>query len=86
MGDTERINALVVMTDGRENNSATSLEALIRKLQKNSPVQMVVFCVAYGGDADLWTLEQIAESTGGQVRQGDLETIEDLYQVLSTYF
>jgi Ca-activated chloride channel family protein len=86
LGDRERINALVVMTDGRENNSYTSLNALVRKLRSDSPVRTVVFCIAYGSDADLWTLQQIAESTGGQVREGDLETIEDLYEVLSTYF
>ena len=32
------------------------------------------------------TLRAIAEPTGGQVREGDLETIRDLYQILSTYF
>jgi len=31
-------------------------------------------------------LRQIAEPTGGQVRSGDLETIRDLYKILSTYF
>ncbi|MFC2036739.1 VWA domain-containing protein [Chloroflexota bacterium] len=86
LGDTERINAVVVMTDGRENNSYISLRNLVQELRQDSRVPVVVFCIAYGDDADLRTLEIIAESTGGQVREGDPETIRDLYKILSTYF
>jgi Ca-activated chloride channel family protein len=86
LGDTERINAVVVMTDGRENNSYISLRNLVEELRQDSRVPVVVFCIAYGDDADLRTLEIIAESTGGQVREGDPETIRDLYKILSTYF
>jgi Ca-activated chloride channel family protein len=86
LGDSERINAIVVMTDGMENNSRTSLRRLVSDLEQNYPVQVVVFCIAYGDDADMETLRRIAEPTDGQVREGDPETIQDLYKVLSTYF
>ena len=86
LGDTERINAIVVMTDGQENNSRVGLDALVRRLEQESPVPVVIFCIAYGRDADMVTLRAIAEPTGGQVREGDLETIRDLYKILSTYF
>jgi Ca-activated chloride channel family protein len=86
LGDTERINAIVVMTDGRENNSRVSLRRLVSELSTDSPVPVVVFAIAYGQDADMATLEMIAEPTGGQVRRGDPETIRDLYKILSTYF
>jgi len=86
LGDTERINAVVVMTDGRENNSWIDLRNLVQELRKDSGVPVVVFAIAYGQDADMEVLRIIAESTGGQVREGDLETIEDLYKILSTYF
>ena len=86
LGDAERINAIVVMTDGRENNSWISLRNLVNELRKDSGVPVVVFAIAYGQDADMDVLRIIAESSGGQVREGDLETIEDLYKVLSTYF
>jgi Ca-activated chloride channel family protein len=86
LGDTERINAIVVMTDGRENNSRVSLRRLVSELSADSPVPVVVFAIAYGQDADMGTLEMIAEPTGGQVRRGDPETIRDLYKILSTYF
>ncbi len=86
LGDTERINAIVVMTDGQENNSAISLRQLVRELSQDAQVPVVVFSIAYGADADMDTLREIAEPTGGQVRTGDLETIRDLYKILSTYF
>jgi len=74
------------MTDGQENNSNTSLGRLVSELEQNYPIQVVVFSIAYGDDADMDTLRWIAEPTGGQVRSGDPETILDLYRVLSTYF
>jgi Ca-activated chloride channel family protein len=85
LGDTERINAIVVMTDGRENYSSISLRSLVRELE-NADVPVVVFSIAYGQDADMQTLQAISEPTGGAVREGTLETIRDLYKILSTYF
>ncbi|HSJ59136.1 MAG TPA: VWA domain-containing protein [Anaerolineae bacterium] len=86
LGDSERINAIVVMTDGQENNSNISLRSLVRKLEEQAAVPVVVFCIAYGDDADITTLRSIAEPTGGQVFEGDLDTIRDLYKIISTYF
>jgi Ca-activated chloride channel family protein len=88
LNDTERINAIVVMTDGQENNSYTSLGQLVRQIQAGNRegARVVIFCIAYGSDADMDTLQQIAEASGGQVRIGDVETIRGLYKILSTYF
>jgi Ca-activated chloride channel family protein len=86
--DTERINAIVVMTDGKENNSYTDLGQLVREIKQGnqSGVPVVIFCIAYGSDADMNTLQSIATASGGQVRTGDPETIRNLYKILSTYF
>jgi Ca-activated chloride channel family protein len=88
LNDTERINAIVVMTDGQENNSYTTLNQLVRHVEEGNRtgVPVVVFSIAYGSDADMRTLEQIATASGGQVRIGDVETIRGLYKILSTYF
>jgi Ca-activated chloride channel family protein len=86
LGDTERINAIVVMTDGKENASSISLRRLVRELTQDSPAETIVFCIAYGDDADMNTLRAIAEPSGGTVLKGDLETIRELYKILSTYF
>ena len=85
-GDPERINAIVAMTDGRENNSYISLRTLLSRIERGSAVPVVVFCIAYGEDADLDMLESMAEPTGGQVLQGDPATIRQLYKILSSYF
>ncbi|MGQ9493587.1 MAG: VWA domain-containing protein [Anaerolineae bacterium] len=86
--DHERINAIVVMTDGKENDSQISLRDLTARLRRGneSGLPVVVFCVAYGDDADMVTLERISTVTGGQTRRGTPETIRELYKLLSTYF
>ncbi len=86
LGDTDRINAIVAMTDGRENNSTISLHTLLRRLEREAQVPVVIFCIAYGQDADMEMLQAIVEPTGGRVYKGDLETIQNLYKILSTYF
>jgi len=88
LNDRERINAIVAMTDGLENNSRISLRELTQTMQAGNErgVPIVVFCIAYGDDADYSTLEALAEATDGQVRTGDLESIRQLYKILSTYF
>lgn len=88
LNDPERINAIVVMTDGKENASGLSLRQIVAKLQQGNQrgVPVVVFGVAYGDDADLSALQAMAEATNGQVYRGTVETIKGLYKILSTYF
>jgi Ca-activated chloride channel homolog len=86
-GDPERINAIVAMTDGRENASMVSLRQLADEIrQGNQKVPVVIFCIAYGKDADYNVLQTIADASGGQVREGNEETIRELYKILSSYF
>ncbi len=88
LNDKERINTIVVMTDGRENHSRTTVNALVEKLrrQNKTDLPIVVFCIAYGRDADFQMLEQLSSAGGGFTRRGELETIKELYKTLSTYF
>jgi Ca-activated chloride channel family protein len=88
MGDAERINAIVVMTDGQENNSRIDLGALVTRIQDGNQVgvPVIVFCIGYGDDADEDVLRLLAEASGGQYFRGDLETIRRLYKILSAYF
>jgi Ca-activated chloride channel family protein len=88
LNDPERINAIVVMTDGQENASHISVWDLTDRMQRGNQTgpPVVVFAIAYGRDADYGTLEQLAQATGGQAREGTVETIRELYKILSTYF
>ncbi len=86
-GDPERINAIVAMTDGRENASMISLRQLVDEIRAgNQKLPVVIFCIAYGRDADYNVLQSIADASGGQVREGNEETIRELYKILSSYF
>ncbi len=88
LDDKERINAIVVMTDGLENNSRITLSRMVNTLRNGNQtgVPVIVFAVAYGKDADYSTLRALSDATGGQTREGTLETIRELYKILSTYF
>lgn len=88
LNDGERINAIVAMTDGKENSSMVSLQQLTRRLeaQAGTDLPVVVFCIAYGRGADYSALSALAEASGGFAREGDTATIQELYKILSTYF
>jgi len=88
LDDSERINAIVVMTDGRENASRTRWQTLAQEITatQNGETPVLVFCIAYGRDADYRVLQAFAEAGGGFASEGDLETIQALYETLSTYF
>jgi Ca-activated chloride channel homolog len=60
------INAVVLLTDGRNEDDGISLENLLPRLRTelgDDPVRL--FAIAYGDDADLGVLRRIAETTGG---------------------
>lgn len=84
----DRINAIVAMTDGIENASHLNLSQLTDKVRRGSQtgVPVLIFCIAYGGDADLRTLTGLADASGGFARRADPDTISRLYRILSTYF
>lgn len=88
IGDTEAINAIVVMTDGHENNSQRSLAELRRRWESDEGqgVPVVIFTIAFGDNTDEKLLQRMAEIGGGQFRRADETDIEELYKIISTYF
>ncbi|MCU0265250.1 MAG: substrate-binding and VWA domain-containing protein [Actinomycetia bacterium] len=67
--DTDRINAIVVLTDGRNEYPAdNNLSSLLRDLEGESlDTSVRVFPIAYGEDADLEALTAIAEASQAAV-------------------
>jgi Ca-activated chloride channel homolog len=65
--DPAAINAVVLLTDGRNEDINDDLAGLLSSLQTGSEGQtsrpVRVFTIAYGGDADLSVLERIAQAT-----------------------
>ncbi len=85
-GTPEAINAIVVMTDGQENNSDHSLPELQQRIQREKGTAVVIFTIAFGSDADEELLRSMAEMGGGQFRRATETDIEELYKIISTYF
>jgi Ca-activated chloride channel family protein len=64
--DPSRINGVVVLTDGRNEDPRNSdLDGLLRYL--DSELNVRVFPIAYGADADLTTLTRIAQASRAAV-------------------
>ncbi|MBN2003856.1 MAG: VWA domain-containing protein [Anaerolineae bacterium] len=84
--DPEAINAIVVMTDGQENNSTHTMNELRQRFQQAEGFQVVIFTIAFGADADESVMKTMAEIGGGQFRRADETDIQELYKVISTYF
>lgn len=62
--DSSRINAVVVLTDGRNEYPPDSdLNSLLRKLDSGTESSLRVFSIAYGEGADLATLQRISETS-----------------------
>ena len=85
VNDQEAINAIVVMTDGQENDSSLYLEDLAQLFQEGE-TPVVVFTIAFGDDADEDLLQELARIGNGQFRRASETDIEELYRVISTYF
>ncbi len=85
----DTINAIVVMTDGKnENPDDTDLDGLIRQLtDQASEGGIRVFTIAYGQDADLDTLKRISEASRAAAYDAtDPMTIDTVFtNVLSNF-
>ncbi len=94
--DPARINAMVILTDGRNDDGSTAddrqqLDSLLVALTAGSegassrPVR--VFPIAYGGDADLGTLRLIAEASNGAVYDAsDPRSIDKVFTAVVSNF
>ena len=89
-GAGDRINALVVLTDGEDTDSSRSLDGLLHELaaQGDSSTQVRVFTIAYSATAEgaASALKQIAEASGGQYYEGGTDDIELVYRSISSFF
>jgi Ca-activated chloride channel family protein len=85
--DPSAINAIVVMTDGQENESNYKLHDLETLLESTgNDVRPVIFTIAFGNDADEGMLTEMARIGSGQFKRASETDIEELYRIISTYF
>ena len=89
-GRSDRINAVVLLTDGQDTDSSRGADDVVAELrgQGDSSTQVRVFTIAYsaGAAAAKKALEDIAAASGGQSYTGDPESIEGVYRSISSFF
>jgi Ca-activated chloride channel family protein len=85
--DKRRIHAVVVLTDGLDNQSHIKLAELLERLTAaEQPNAVRVFTIGYGGEASQAALTQIAERTGGAYYHGDVGSIRAVYEEIASFF
>ncbi len=89
--DPARINAVVLLTDGRNEDDFTDLNATIAKLrsgsegQSSSPIRL--FTIAYGQDADKAVLKRLSEATNAaSYDASDPQTINKVFTAVVSNF
>jgi Ca-activated chloride channel family protein len=86
--DPAAINAVVVLTDGRNEFSDNDLNGLISQLQSNAQENGVrIFTIGYGADADVQALQQISEASRAAFYDArDPGTIEQILPAVLSNF
>jgi Ca-activated chloride channel family protein len=88
--DSSRINAVVLLTDGEDTDSARSVDQVVRELeaQGDSTKRVRVFTIAYsaGAAAAAANLTRIAAASGGKDYVGKTSDIESVYRSISSFF
>ncbi|HVM21205.1 MAG TPA: extracellular solute-binding protein [Egibacteraceae bacterium] len=90
--DSERINAVVLLTDGRnEDPRNQDLDGLLNHLRSTNEGQATrpvrIFPIAYGADADLAVLRRIAEATNATAYDAsDPTTISKVFTAVISNF
>src|SRR5829696_1719598 len=89
-GRDDRINAVVLLTDGQDTDSTRTAADVVEELegQGDSSTQVRVFTIAYSAGAERArdALKRIAEASGGTYNPGDPENIEAVYRSISSFF
>jgi Ca-activated chloride channel family protein len=85
--DPGAIHAVVVMTDGKDEDSKLTLEELNRGLTvEGGGAPVKVFTIAYGEQAETDVLSRIAESAQGSSAKGSVENIVQVYRDMASFF
>ncbi len=84
----DRIQAIVVLSDGQDTSSLTSLQSVVELISANKEDRnpVIVIPVAYGADADINALNAIARASATRVQSGDPENIQQVLEIIGSYF
>ncbi|HET8569773.1 MAG TPA: substrate-binding and VWA domain-containing protein [Candidatus Limnocylindria bacterium] len=84
----DRINAVIFLTDGRNEHTDRDIDGLLRFLESEDEERRVrVFTIGYGKDADQATLKKIAKATRGAFYDASTpQTIERVFRDVVSNF
>ena len=84
----DRIQSIVLLSDGQDTNSQASLQQISQLLnsgrEERNPV--IVIPIAYGRDADIHALNTIARAGATRLQSSDPEDIQKVLELISSYF
>ena len=84
LADAKAVNVILVMSDGRDNDSEFRLRNVQRAV-RDAPIPVLIHTVAYGRDADERLLRELARTGGGQFHRADEIDIGGLYHLIVTH-
>jgi Ca-activated chloride channel family protein len=90
LASRDRIEAVVVLSDGQDLNSQLVLNDLTKRLESHAEAatRVRVYAIAYSADAAgaRDALDKIAAATGGKVFEGGTQNIESVYRQIASFF
>jgi Ca-activated chloride channel homolog len=82
-----KISAIIVLTDGADTDSKTSLPDLLSRIRFDNEKNTIrVFTIGYGQDAVKDVLKSIADATQAKFFEGTPENIQSVFKEISTFF
>jgi Ca-activated chloride channel family protein len=85
--DPDMITAIVVLTDGQDEDSKMKLEELLRQIKVDNKTNVTrIYTIAYGAEADKKALKQIADITKAKAYEGKPDTIRVVVKDIATFF
>jgi Ca-activated chloride channel family protein len=89
LNDKDRINAVVLLTDGEDTDSNLGADDVAARIdQGDSESRVRVFTIAFSASAEgaEEALKQLAAASGGQSYSGSTDDIESVYRSISSFF
>jgi Ca-activated chloride channel family protein len=86
--ESDRIRAIVLLSDGQDTASTQSLNTMVTAInaQRGGKNPILIIPVAYGSDADINALNAIARASSSRVQSGDPASIQKVLEIISSYF
>ncbi|MEA3210292.1 MAG: Ca-activated chloride channel [Chthoniobacter sp.] len=85
--NSDKITAIVVLTDGADTNSTLKLDDLLRMIRFDNETRTIrIFTIGYDAGGEKSVLQKIADATQGKYYDGKPENIRDVFRDISTFF